>query len=110
MNTHRLRPRALFSAALLALCLMAVGASGAQAAKVKVTGGTTTITPSAATTQFLTANGIAVTALVPAILLMNRAARWESRRSAVTELSPLRTTWLRRATRTPSKRVTQTRT
>ena len=68
MNTHRPRPRALFSAALLALCLMAVGAAGAQAAKVKVTGGTTTITPSAATTQFLTTNGIAVTALAPATL------------------------------------------
>jgi hypothetical protein len=68
MNSHRLRPRALFSAALLAFCLMAVGAAGAQAAKVKVTGGTTTITPSAATTQFLTTNGIAVTALAPATL------------------------------------------
>jgi hypothetical protein len=66
MNSHKLRLRALFSAALLALCLMAVGATGAQAAKVKVTGGTTTITPSAATTQFLTNNGIGVAPIAPA--------------------------------------------
>jgi len=66
MNSHKLRPRALFGAALLALCLMAVGATGAQAAKVKVTGGTTTITPSAATTQFLTNNGIGVAPIAPA--------------------------------------------
>jgi hypothetical protein len=38
MNSRKLRLRALFGAALLALCLMAVGAAGAQAAKVKVTG------------------------------------------------------------------------
>ena len=68
MNSHKTRLRALAGAALLALCLMAVGAAGAQAAKVKVTGGTTTITPSAATTQFLTTNGIAVTPLAPATL------------------------------------------
>jgi hypothetical protein len=66
MNSHTLRLRALFSAALLALCLMAVGATGAQAAKVKVTGGTTTLTPSAATTQFLTSNGITVAPIAPA--------------------------------------------
>jgi hypothetical protein len=66
MNSHKLRLRALFSAALLALCLMAVGAAGAQAAKVKITGGTTTITPSAATTQFLTNNGIGVAPIAPA--------------------------------------------
>src|SRR5258708_5747621 len=66
MNSHKLRLRALFSAALLALCLMAVGATGAQAAKVKVTGGTTTLTPSAATTQFLTNNGIGVAPIAPA--------------------------------------------
>jgi hypothetical protein len=40
-------------------------------------------------------------------LLMNRAARWESRRSAVTELSLLRTTLLRRATRTHAARKEQ---
>jgi hypothetical protein len=68
MNSHKLRLRAVFGAALLALCLMAVGAAGAQAAKVKVTGGTTTITPSAATTQFLTNNGIAVAPIAPATL------------------------------------------
>lgn len=68
MNSHKTRLRALLGAALLALCLMAVGAAGAQAAKAKITGGTTTITPSAATTQFLTTNGIAVTALAPATL------------------------------------------
>ena len=66
MNSHRFRLRPLFGAALLALCLMAVGATGAQAAKVKITGGTTTITPSAATSQFLTNNGIAVTPIAPA--------------------------------------------
>lgn len=68
MNSHKTRLRALLGAALLALCLMAVGAAVAQAAKAKITGGTTTITPSAATTQFLTTNGIAVTALAPATL------------------------------------------
>jgi hypothetical protein len=68
MNSHKLRLRAVFGAALLALCLMAVGAAGAQAAKVKVTGGTTTITPSAATTQFLTNNGIGVAPIAPATL------------------------------------------
>jgi hypothetical protein len=47
---------------------MAVGATAAQAAKVRVTGGTTTITPSAATTQFLTTNGIGVSALAPATI------------------------------------------
>ena len=66
MNSHKTRLRALLGAALLALCLMAVGAAGAQAAKVKITGGTTTITPSAATTQFLTTNGISVTPIAPA--------------------------------------------
>ena len=68
MNLHNTRFRALVGAALLALCLMAVGAAGAQAAKVKITGGTTTITPSAATTQFLTTNGIGVAPLAPATL------------------------------------------
>ena len=68
MNSHKTRLRALVGAALLALCLMAVGAAGAQAAKVKITGGTTTITPSAATTQFLTTNGIGVAPLAPATL------------------------------------------
>jgi hypothetical protein len=68
VNSHRTRLRALAGAALLALCLMAVGAAGAEAAKVKITGGTTTITPSAATTQFLTTNGIGVAPLAPATL------------------------------------------
>lgn len=68
MNSHKTRLRALAGAALLALCLMAVSAAGAQAAKVKITGGTTTITPSAATTQFLTTNGIALKPLAPATL------------------------------------------
>jgi hypothetical protein len=68
MNSHKLRLRTLLGAALLALCLMAVGAAGAQAAKVKVTGGTTTITPSAATAQFLTNHGIGVAAIAPATL------------------------------------------
>jgi hypothetical protein len=66
VNSHKTRLRALVGAALFALCLMAVGAAGAQAAKVKITGGTTTITPSAATTQFLTTNGISVTPIAPA--------------------------------------------
>jgi len=68
VNSHKTRLRALVGAALLAFCLMAVGAAGAQAAKVKITGGTTTITPSAATTQFLTTNGIGVVPLAPATL------------------------------------------
>ena len=69
MNSHKLRLRALIGTALLALSLTVVGATGAQAAKkVRVTGGTTTITPSTATTQFLTNNGIAVSALTPATL------------------------------------------
>src|SRR5207248_1809237 len=64
VNSHKQRLRALIGTALLALSLTAVGATGAQAAKkVRVTGGTTTITPSTATTQFLTNNGIAVSAL-----------------------------------------------
>jgi hypothetical protein len=68
VNSHKLRLRALLATALLALSLMAVGATAAQAAKVRVTGGTTTITPSAATTQFLTNNGISVAALSPATI------------------------------------------
>ena len=68
MNSHRMRLRALIGAALLALCLMAVGATGAQAAKVKITGGSTTITPSAAATQFLTTNGITVSPIAPATI------------------------------------------
>ncbi len=66
MNSYTRRLRVLIGAALLALCLMAVGAAGAEAAKVKITGGTTTITPSTATTLFLTANGISVTPIAPA--------------------------------------------
>jgi hypothetical protein len=69
VNSRTTRPRALLVAAIAALCFMAVGAAGAQAAtKVKVTGGTTTVTPSAATNQFLANNGISVTALSPATL------------------------------------------
>jgi hypothetical protein len=68
VNSHNLRLRALIGTALVALCLMAVGATGAQAATVKITGGTTTITPSAATTQFLSNNGISVAALSPATI------------------------------------------
>jgi hypothetical protein len=69
VNSRTMRLRALLGAAIAALCLIAVGAAGAQAAtKVKVTGGTTTITPSAATSQFLANNGISVTALSPATL------------------------------------------
>ena len=69
MNSRTMRLRALLGAAIAALCLMATGVAGAQAAtKVKVTGGTTTITPSAATNQFLASNGITVTPIAPATL------------------------------------------
>lgn len=70
---HRLSRLALTLA--VALGGLSVTAVGAQAAKphhghklVVIKSGTTTITPTAATVQFLTSHGVAVTALSPATL------------------------------------------
>jgi len=63
--TNRPRTRLAFVSLAAAIALSLVGATGAQAALVQVTG-STTVTPSAAATQFLTTNGIAVTPTGPA--------------------------------------------
>lgn len=56
----RNRARLLAPALLAVVALLAFGAAGAQAKPVKITGKQTTITPSAATKQFLQNQGITV--------------------------------------------------
>jgi hypothetical protein len=53
------RARVALTSVVAALAVMLVGATSSQAAVVKVTG-STTVTPSTAATQFLTANGVTV--------------------------------------------------
>jgi len=66
MSRHRAR---LLAPALLAVvALLAFGAAAAQAKVVKITGKQTTITPSAATKQFLQNQGITVSAINGATL------------------------------------------
>jgi hypothetical protein len=61
------RPRALAALlAVTALVVLAFGATGAQAARVKVTGGTTTVTPAAPVVQALTNLGVSVSPIDPA--------------------------------------------
>jgi hypothetical protein len=52
--------------AVAALLVSAFGATGAQAARVKVTGGTTTVTPAAPVVQALTGLGVTVAPIAPA--------------------------------------------
>lgn len=60
---HRLR--LMLVAAVAAFSVLAVGAAGAQAKWVKLTG-ETTVTPSAQATQFLSSKGVAVAPVAPA--------------------------------------------
>jgi hypothetical protein len=61
------RPRAFAALlAVTALVVLAFGATGAQAARVKVTGGTTTVTPAAPVVQTLTNLGVSVSPIDPA--------------------------------------------
>jgi hypothetical protein len=68
MTSHiNLGLRATLLAALAACALLAVGVTGATADKrVKLTGVSTTITPSSEATKALTANGVTVTPITPA--------------------------------------------
>jgi hypothetical protein len=59
MHHQPSRPRTALAAAVAALAIMLVGASGAQAGFVKLTG-TTAVTPSQQATQFLVDNGVTV--------------------------------------------------
>jgi hypothetical protein len=65
MTLNAPRARLLLGAVAAALVLMAVGAAGAQAKLVKVTG-STTVVPSEAATQFLANNGVSVAPIAPA--------------------------------------------
>jgi hypothetical protein len=61
------RPRAFAALlAVTALVVLAFGVTGAQAARVKVTGGTTTVTPAAPVVQALTNLGVSVSPIAPA--------------------------------------------
>jgi len=59
------RPRLLLGAVVAALAIMAVGAAGAQAKLVKVTG-STTVTPSNGAKTFLAGAGVSVAPVAPA--------------------------------------------
>jgi hypothetical protein len=65
MSRFTLR-RAGVGALLALVALLAIAPVAAQAKRSKVTGGQTTIAPSSASQQFLTANGITVTPISPA--------------------------------------------
>lgn len=67
MSEFRFGPRARsLASVVVAVCaLLVVGVAGAQAKVVKLTG-STTVTPSAAATQFLASQGVAVTPVAPA--------------------------------------------
>ncbi len=64
MTLNASRTRLLLGVAAVALALMAVGATGAQAKLVKVTG-STTVVPSAGATQFLANAGVSVAPVAP---------------------------------------------
>lgn len=60
--------RATILTALLGLAMLALVASSAQAKVVKVTGDQATVAPSTQLTQFLSDNGVSVSAIAPATL------------------------------------------
>jgi hypothetical protein len=59
------RTRSLLTVAVAVCALLVVGVAGAQAKVVKLTG-STTVTPSAAATQFLASQGVTVAPIAPA--------------------------------------------